>query len=46
MLGNKRLATYTVLTLKNETEFQGDTVLTLYCTHCGYIELYRANKDK
>jgi hypothetical protein len=44
MAGDKRLGSYTDLTLKKENEFIGDGILTFYCIACGYIELYREQK--
>ena len=44
--GDKRLASYTEITLKNEQEYIGDTVLPFYCVNCGYMELYCEEEKK
>jgi predicted nucleic-acid-binding Zn-ribbon protein len=46
MAGDKRLGSYTEITLKKEDQFIGDTILTFYCVNCGYMELYREEKKK
>jgi predicted RNA-binding Zn-ribbon protein involved in translation (DUF1610 family) len=46
MVGDRRLASYTEITLKKEEEYIGDSVLPFYCPDCGYIELYREEENK
>jgi hypothetical protein len=40
MADDKKLGSYTEITLKKEGQFLGDRMQVFYCVNYGYIELY------
>jgi len=46
MLKDRRLVSYTEISLAKENQYVGDSINVFYCKNCGYIELYKAKKEE
>jgi hypothetical protein len=46
MLKDRRLVSYTEISLAKENQYGGDNINVFYCKNCGYIELYRERKEE
>jgi predicted nucleic-acid-binding Zn-ribbon protein len=46
MLADRRLVSYVEISLAKENQYVGDNIKVFYCKNCGYIELYKEQKEK